>query len=221
MEYEVKLGIARLGKASVEVKAVEAVRTRPAWKAELRIDGKIPWVYSLVATHTTWFDTASLYSLRYHRDQVERGRERDTYYEIFPERSTYRTKVVPDTMKEVSSVADPLDEASFLYFIRTTPLEVGQTYTYQRYFRLDRNPVIIRVLERDTISVPAGMDFPAIVIQPSIKTRGLFEEGGKAKIWLSDDQARIILKIQSEVAGGAAALHLNLTAYRPPKVAGR
>src|SRR5690349_24194218 len=34
------------------------------------------------------------------------------------------------------------------YWIRTVPLEVGKRYEYARYFRPDRNPVIIEVLDR-------------------------------------------------------------------------
>jgi len=33
-------------------------------------------------------------------------------------------------------VTDPLDDAAFLYWIRTVPLEVGKKrYEYRRYFR--------------------------------------------------------------------------------------
>ncbi len=38
----------------------------------------------------------------------------------------------------------PLDDGSFLYFVRTIPLEVGQTYNFDRYFNPKANPVTIR-----------------------------------------------------------------------------
>ena len=43
--------------------------------------------------------------------------------------------------------------ASFLYFLRTIPLDVGETYTFDRYFRPDRNPVTIKVLRTERIRV--------------------------------------------------------------------
>jgi hypothetical protein len=222
MDFQLKFGLFDVGKASMEMKSIEPVRGRPAWKAELKIDGQAPLnVYSLLATHTTWFDTSSFNSLRYSREQKERNRERDTFFEIFPERSTFRVRAEPDTMPEMPSVPAPLDEASFLYFIRTAPLEVGQTYTWDRYFRPDRNPVVIRVLRKETISVPRLGQMDAIVIQPTIKTPGLFSQGGNARVWLSDDPLRLILKIQSEVAGILGSLHLNLTNYTPPRTPGR
>jgi hypothetical protein len=40
-------------------------------------------------------------------------------------------------------VPEPLDDAAFLYWIRTAPLKVGERYEYRRYFRMERNPVIV------------------------------------------------------------------------------
>ena len=91
------------------------------------------------------------------------------------------------------------------------PLEVGQTYVFNRYFRPDRNPVTIRVLRRERVRVPAGV-FNAIVVQPIIKTTGIFSEGGQAEIWLSDDDKRMMLQMKSRLSFGT--LNLFLRSYR-------
>ena len=52
----------------------------------------------------------------------------------------------------------PLDDAAFFYFARTVPLEVGKRYEVDRYFRPDRNPVVLEVLARDTIDAVLGRD---------------------------------------------------------------
>jgi hypothetical protein len=112
---------------------------------------------------------------------------------------------------EEPTVSAPLDDASFLYFVRTIPLEVGATYEFDRYFRPDRNPVKIRVLRRERVKVPAG-EFDAIVIQPIIKAKGIFAEGGRAELWLSDDNNRIMLQLRSKLSFGS--LNLHLTSFR-------
>jgi hypothetical protein len=113
---------------------------------------------------------------------------------------------------EQPSVRSPLDDGSFLYFLRTIPLTLGETYTFERYFRPDRNPVTIKVLRRERIRVPAG-EFDAIVVQPVIKTKGIFSENGHAEVWLSDDDARIMLQMKSGLSFGS--LNLYLKSYRP------
>jgi hypothetical protein len=90
---------------------------------------------------------------------------------------------------------------------------VGQTYDFNRYFVPDRNPVRIRVLRKERVTVPAGT-FNAIVIQPVIKTRGIFSENGQAEVWLSDDPSRILLQLKSKLSFGS--LNLYLKSYTPP-----
>ena len=59
--------------------------------------------------------------------------------------------------------------------------------------------------------MPAGT-FEAIVIQPIIKTSGIFSENGRAEIWLSDDDRHIMLQMKSKLSFGS--LNLYLTSYR-------
>ena len=108
---------------------------------------------------------------------------------------------------------DPLDEGGFLYFVRTIPLVVGQSYEFHRYFMPDRNPVRLKVLRKERVTVPAGT-YNAIVVQPIIKTKGIFSEKGQAEVWLSDDSSRILLQVKSKLSFGS--LNLYLKSYTPP-----
>jgi hypothetical protein len=55
--------------------------------------------------------------------------------------------------------------------------------------------------------VPAGT-FDAIVLQPVIKTKGIFSEKGEAKIWLTDDAARVMVKMSAKVSFGTLTMSL-------------
>jgi hypothetical protein len=66
------------------------------------------------------------------------------------------------------------------------------------------------VLRKEHIKVPAG-EFDAIVVRPAIKTKGIFSEGGRAEVWLSDDSNRIMLQMKSKLPFGS--LNLYLTKY--------
>jgi hypothetical protein len=156
-------------------------------------------------------DAETLSSLRFVQQLEEGGKETERRFEIYPERAVFvQTSKKPTT--EEKSVTQPLDDGSFLYFVRTIPLVVGQTYDFDRYFRPDRNPVRIRVVRKERIRVPAGT-FDAIVIQPVIKTKGIFSENGHAEIWLSDDDRHIMLQLKSKLSFGS--LNLYLKSYFP------
>ncbi len=144
-------------------------------------------------------------SRRYSSIQDERDRHRENRYEIYPDSGFYR-EVGRDTT--FATVLEPLDDAAFLYWIRTVPLQVGKKCEYARYFRPDRNPVILEVLGRERVSV-AGKKWQAIVVRPKIpRGRGIFAEKSETRIWLSDDAQRVVLAIQSNFSFGQVTLKL-------------
>jgi hypothetical protein len=208
LDYDVRFGGVRVGTGYIEVDGFQDVRGRDTYHTVFRVQGGTLF-FKVDDRFDSWIDASSLSSLRFKQDQNEGGRDRERLYEIFPERAVY----TDEAGKESPSVSEPLDEGSFLYFVRSLPLEVGREYEFHRYFKPDRNPVRIKVLRRDRVKVPAGT-FDAVVLQPVIKTRGLFSEDGHAEIWISDDPRRLLLQMRTRFAGFRLSLHL--TSYRPP-----
>jgi len=206
LEYDVKFGFLHVGSGSMEVAGIDSVRGHAAWHTVFQVHGGTLF-YKVNDRLESWIDVNNLVSLRHWQELSEGRRERERRFEIMPERGI----VVEEGKPGAPTVAEPLDDGAFLYFVRTIPLEVGKTYQFDRYFRPDRNPVTIRVLRREHITVPAG-EFDAIVLQPIIKTKGIFSEGGHAEVWLSDDSNRIMLQMKSKLSFGS--LNLYLTSYR-------
>ena len=204
LTYDVKYGKIKVGTGTMTVVGTEDVRGREAWRTLFTVQGGIPGVISVNDRQESWFDTRTLHSLRFVQSLREAGKERDRHFEIYPERGVYVDEIKGRTSP---SVRDPLDDGAFLYFIRTTPLEVGRTYEFDRYFRPDRNPVRLHVLRRETVEVPAGR-FQTIVVQPIIKTSGMFGEDGRAEVWLTDDARRIIVQMKSSMKVGSLNLYL-------------
>jgi hypothetical protein len=210
MEYDVKFGSIKVGNAHMEVVALDNLRGRPAWHTAFWVQGG-NFLYRVNDVYESWMDAETLSSLRFVQELEEGGKEITRRFEIYPERAVY-VQTTKKPVKEEKSVSQPLDDGSFLYFIRTIPLEVGKTYDFDRYFRPDRNPVRIRVLRKERVKVPAGT-FDAIVVQPVIKTKGIFSENGHAELWLSDDDRHIMLQLKSKLSFGS--LNLYLKSYFP------
>ncbi|HEY8312035.1 MAG TPA: DUF3108 domain-containing protein, partial [Gemmatimonadaceae bacterium] len=143
---------------------------------------------------------------RFYQTQEEGSSDRQKRYEIYPDRGTYM-EMDKKPPRDHAGVTDPLDDGSFLFFVRTLPLEVGHTYESNRYFRPERNPIRVRVLRKETIEVPAGR-FDCVVLQPVIKTQGIFSENGNAEVWLSDDSRHILVQLKSKLSFGSINLYL-------------
>ena len=206
LAYSVKFGFARIGSGSMYVQGAAQVRGTDVIHTMFRITGGT-FFFKVNDLMQSWVEPRSFASLRFWQDISEGNYTAHRKYEFFPERSTYQQ----DEQPEKPSVPAPLDDGSFLYFIRTQTLEVGKEYTYDRYFDPESNPVTIRVLRRERVRVPAG-EFNAIVLQPLIKTSGIFSEGGRAEIWLTDDDRRMMLQMKSRLSFGS--LNLYLLRYR-------
>ncbi len=202
LEYTLKYGALSVGSGRMQVLGRDTVRGRDAWKLQFDFSGGTLF-FRVNDAFVSWLDVRTLNSLRFEQRIAEPGYRRNRLYQIYPERAVFTLDGGP----EKPSVPDPLDDATFFYFVRTIPLEVGKSYDFHRYFDPKANPVTIRVLRRDTVDVPAGR-FPAIVIQPMIKTNGIFSEGGQAELWLSDDNRRMLLQMKSKLSFGSLNLYL-------------
>lgn len=202
LEYQVKFSFLSVGSATMEVLGLETVRGRSAFHLLFRIRGGALGV-RVNDRFESWLDTRTISSLRFVEDIHEAGYKRQRRFEFYPE----RRELVEGTNDPEPSVEFPLDEGSFIYFLRTIPLEVGQRYVFDRYYRPDRNPVIIQVTRRERIRV-ADREWDAVVIRPVIRTKGLFSDDGQAEIWLSDDANRIMLQMKSRLSIGSINLFL-------------
>jgi hypothetical protein len=208
LSYDASFGRLHIGHGTMLLDGTDTVRGRTTWRATFTISGGT-FFFRVRDSTVSWFDTTTLSSLRFVQHIREGRYHADRDYQIYPERGTYARLDEPE-VGEVKSVREPLDDASFLYFLRTVPLEVGRTYQFDRYFQPEGNPIIIRVLRREQVTVPAGR-FKAIVVRPEFKTPGIFSQKGHAEVWLADDSTHMMLMLKSGLSFGS--LNLYLTKY--------
>lgn len=205
MDYQVQLGRLRVGDATVRVAGIETVRGHRTYRIDWRVEGGIP--LARVNDHyQSWMDVETLASRRFIQDIHQVRRKRLRHFEIYPEELRYEWV---NEARHFELLSDrPLDDISFVYFVRTLDLQVGETHTLDRYFREHGNPVVLEVLRKERIEVPAGT-FDAIVVRPIVQSRGLWDEGGEAEVYISDDEDRLLLKVRSRVPlVGSLSLHL-------------
>ena len=72
--------------------------------------------------------------------------------------------------------------------------------------------MVIRAIRRDTVEVPSGR-YPAVVVRPTIRAKGIFAEDGEAELWFSDDAHRMLVQLKTKFAG--FSLSLSLTEFHP------
>lgn len=199
LTYDAKVNSINAGKAYLSVEGMEDVRGVGTFHTVFDVRGRV--LFKKFANHyESWFDTTTLVTMRH----LQKTDEVDKRYEFYPEKKIY---IKNNDGIQNPSVSMPLDEASFLFYLRTVPLEVGKTITVDRYYHAEKNPIQITVVRRERIKVPAG-EFEAFVLKPVIKSNGLFSVKSDAEVWLASDRAHTLLKLRSKLQLGTLYLEL-------------
>lgn len=153
----------------------------------------------------SWIDASDGATLRFHKHERHPLSSQDESVELFP--SERRWESASGAGGPLSS-ALPLDELSFIYFIRSLPLTPGAVYQVDRHFDAARNPSVVSVVGRDTVTTAAGV-FPTIVVELRVKDPRRYQGEGTLRFFLTDDHCRVpVLMVSTMPMVGTMRLEL-------------
>jgi len=94
------------------------------------------------------------------------------------------------------------DVLSGFYYLRSQILLAGRT-TYVNIFDSDKFfRAEVGVLRKETVKVPGMGEISAMVIKPELKSEGLFKKTGDILIWLTDDERKVPLRVETKIPVG-------------------
>lgn len=105
------------------------------------------------------------------------------------------------------------DIVSAFFYVRTmdlSKLKVGERFHLQNFYRDKTHELDVIYHGKETVEVPAGI-FRCLIVEPLVKEGGLFKSEGSILIWLTDDDARIPVRVKTKVIIGS--IDSELTAY--------
>ena len=184
MEYVVRLGRLRLGTATLAVEALEEIAGIPAYRAALEIHIGAAML-KVEDRLVSWIAPQPLRSVAFEKrdTDTESGRRRYDFDR------------------------DALDELAALFLMRTLPLQPGTTFETDRYFSPAGNPISFRVVGHEKVRVPAGR-FETIVIEPVIPALSTFRANSGARIYVTDDERRVIVQMETRTKVGKLTLYM-------------
>lgn len=192
------------GGGAMWVEGPVELRGTMTWLLHSDMEGRVG---PLRATDRTasWLDPVRMTALRYTSHERHIVSRHDDAVDIFAGEKRWSAE---NGAQGEMAVSAPLDELSFLYYLRTLPLAAGTTTTVARHFDVERNPTVLRVVGREEIEVGAGR-FRAIVVEMRVRDARRYRGEGTITIHLSDDSCRLILRLESRVPeAGPATLGL-------------
>lgn len=104
--------------------------------------------------------------------------------------------------KEFDVPAGHLNVIDAFYKTRTLPVEANKILKIPVFDSGKRYEIEVRLLKREKLRAPWGKRVDCLVIEPKLKSEGIFSSVGSMKIWLTDDERRIPLKMTAKIKIG-------------------
>ena len=204
--YRASWGIfGRAGGATLSVTS-DTLNGTAVLHAVLSVRGGIPGA-RITERLESWIDPQTMASHRFsqHTRYPRFSRDRLRSFDRVGLRWVGHTNAVPDSGNLPTN--RPLDDLSSVFVARTLPLTVGEDIVLHDYWRPESNPIVLKVLRREVVTVPAGT-YRTIVIRPIIRTSSLFAEDGEAEVYLSEGPQRELVMLKARLKVGTLVLRL-------------
>jgi len=213
LEFKVYFEFVLGGDAVMAVASIDTINGHPCWQilSTARSTPTVDMFYKVRDSIQSWRDLRG-FSRRY-RKVLNEGKYHDNKrVEYFPEDSCAlifrKSQLPPDTVKVVGAVQDVM---SALYDVRTRSLEVGKSVWIDVHDLDKRYNLEVCVRRRECVEVPAGK-FDCWVVEPLLQSSGIFRREGNIQVWLTADDRRMPVMMQSKLYFGR--VYAKLVKYR-------
>jgi hypothetical protein len=204
LAFDINYGFINAGSATMEVARIIEYEGRPCYQMVTRAQSNkfFSSFYRVDDRVESIIDALGLFPWRFEKNLREGGYSSDRMYTFDNENKKVVYK--DDTLDVPPYVQDAL---SVLYFVRTQPLEVGKSVFVDNFTDGTLYPLEVRVLRRETIDVEAGR-FDCMVVEPLLRSVGVFKHQGQLTVWLTDDRLRMPVLMKSKVVVGSISAEL-------------
>ncbi len=212
LHFVLKYGAIPAGVATLQVDAMDAVEDVEAYHFIMtaRSNAFIDLFFKVRDRIDSYADVAMNRSLFYRKDQKE-GKTRKNIRVEFDWQKNESSYVNFDSKPRVLSLLPgTFDPLSVFYYSRLLDFEKKDTFEHPVTDGKKNMMGILRLLGRETVSVPAGT-FDTLVLEPDLqKVEGVFSKKQRAriKLWVTDDERRLLVQMKSQAVVGSFVAEL-------------
>ena len=214
--FDVNYGFITAGEAVLEVPALDSVAGRKCFRIEFRVNSlpSFSWIYRVEDRYVTYIDVATIAPWKFEQHVREGSYKRDFIAEFDQRRTVAKTSEgtypVPPYVHDILSA---------FYYARTIdygPLKAGDQVQLSNFSKDKTYDLVVRVLGRQQLEVAAGT-FNTVVIEPLVREGGLIKTEGRIVVWLTDDERKIPVRVNTKVVIGSIDTELKgYTGIRGP-----
>ena len=211
LEFELRWGFITAGYATLEVKPRKDGKTEfltfaTANKTVNKFYPVYDTVYTLVNNKGLMTDIfrKSLHEGKFHNKSLikfdRNGKKAVLSDTVFKDPVKHTVKRSADTSVTIDGLEHSIMSA--FYLVRTMPLKVGETSRFSAVSGKKRYELKVLIHGRETIETDLGT-FKTVKVEPVLDGDGIFNSKGRIFIWFTDDEKRIPVLMECEIALGS------------------
>lgn len=215
IEYRVHYGIINAAEAVVHVEnKLQKVNNRPCYV--VKVTGRTTGAFDLVSkvrdTWQSYIDTTAMIPQQFYTNKREGG-YKNIEKVIFDHENEIANRYDLDNKKEKNSYKVPKnvqDVVSGYYYLRTFDfknMKVGQSIMVKAFFEGEIIEMRMKYAGKDKIRTKFGTA-KVFKMNPILPNNDFFEDENSIRIWVSDDENKIPLKIEVDLKIGAISMDI-------------
>jgi hypothetical protein len=203
--FSVEYGFVTAGEATMSVVRIDTLFGSPSYLLQSlaqtnEIFSAFYKVNDRVESH---LDITGFFS-RHFMKKLREGSYKKDLEIFFDHEGEYARYAEGDSLSILPGTQDVL---SAFFFLRTQDLNVGKTMSFPCHDNKKNYPLEIRVLRKEKVMVPAGK-FECYVLEPRLKTGGLMKKEAKMLIWVTADDKKMPVLMETKMKIGSIAAKL-------------
>jgi hypothetical protein len=195
LDYRVHVSVGgNVGTGQMRVEGPVVDRGVVTWKLSFDMDARRGPIRATDRT-TSWLDPVRFATTRFEKTERHPLSRSEEKVEIDAAAGTW-SDGTHDNLTLGSTA--PLDELSFLYFLRTLPLDREATFEISRHFDPERNPTTVHIRGEELVETPAGI-FRTRVVEMHVKDPKRYKGVGVIRLNLDIADCHVPVKIESRM----------------------
>lgn len=204
LKFVIRYGPIKAGFAYMEIPDLVIINGRSSFRVRSRAESNdfFSTFYKVRDRVESFIDSVGLFPWRFEK-HLREGRYRADVVNTFDQEN--RVVITrKDTMRVPAYVQDVL---SALYYVRTQKLEVGKAIFVDNFADGKNYPLEVKILRMEKVRVKAGQFF-CYVVEPILKSTGIFQHKGRLTVWLTRDKTHMPVLMKSEIMIGSIIAEL-------------
>jgi hypothetical protein len=193
------------GSALMQVQNMQTVDGHRTWRIVTKAESNsfVSKFYKVRDRAESFIDAESLYTRRFEKHLREGSYRKDISVRYDQEAG----KAIYEGGSKIDVPPRVHDVLSAFYYVRTRPLPEGGVVSIPTHDNEKSYDMVVKVIRRERVEVPAGK-FDCVLVEPVLKSEGIFKSKGQMLVWLSDDERRIPVQVKSKVPIGSISVSL-------------